>query len=248
MSQLRKFYPEVDAGGFSRVDGSISFYTRVNALLDQRMTVLDFGAGRGQQLLETSSPFRTRLATLQGKVRKVIGADVDPAVLENPFMDESYVIDLSKPMPFEDDTFDLIVSDWVLEHVVDPAAFSNEAYRVLKPGGWFCARTPNRWGITGLAANLVPNDLHVTLLSKLQPERQNIDVFPTVYKLNTRAQLRHHFSTEYWDHFSYISNAEPPYIQNSRAAMALAMMLWRATPSYFHTVLNVFLRSKAQAE
>jgi hypothetical protein len=39
-------------GGFSRVDGSIEFYTRVNALLGPDMTVVDFGAGRGAGVLD----------------------------------------------------------------------------------------------------------------------------------------------------------------------------------------------------
>jgi len=38
-------------------------------------------------------------------------------------------------LPYEDNTFDAIFSDQVLEHVIDPVKAVNEALRVLKPNG-----------------------------------------------------------------------------------------------------------------
>lgn len=50
LPQLRRqLYPESGAGGFSRVDGTVEFYTRVNALLSPDAVVVDLGAGRGKQ-------------------------------------------------------------------------------------------------------------------------------------------------------------------------------------------------------
>lgn len=40
-------------------------------------------------------------------------------------------------LPFDDDTFDLVYSQAVLEHVTDPALAVREMVRVLKPGGTF---------------------------------------------------------------------------------------------------------------
>ena len=68
-----------------------------------------------------------------------------------------------------------------------------EIERILKPGGWFCARTPNKWGYISLGANLIPNSLHVRFLKFLQPDRQEEDVFPTRYRMNTIAALKTHF-------------------------------------------------------
>ena len=42
---MAAWFPEIGAGGFTSLDGTIEFYTRINALLAQNMTVLDFGGG-----------------------------------------------------------------------------------------------------------------------------------------------------------------------------------------------------------
>lgn len=39
------WFPEVGAGGFTSLDGTIEFYTRINALLAPHMTLLNFGGG-----------------------------------------------------------------------------------------------------------------------------------------------------------------------------------------------------------
>lgn len=237
-------YPEVLAGGFSRCDGTVNFYQRINALISPSMTVLDYGAGRGVQLSNSNSPYRAELCRLQGKVKKIVGVDVDDAVMDNPFLDESHVIAIDEPLPFPDNSFDLIYADWVLEHVATPELFTSEISRLLKPGGWFCARTPNRWGITGFATNLIPNRLHSKILAILQPSRQEIDVFPTCYKLNSLRVVRRYFSKTGWKHCSYITNAEPPYVQRSILAMRAIQLIWRLAPPQFNTVLNIFVQKK----
>src|SRR4051794_9683689 len=110
------FYPEIAVGGFSHVDSTVDFYTRINALLHPEMEVLDFGAGRGEAA-EDITPYRLSLRTLRGKVRAVIGADVDSSVKLNPLVDEAVVLVPDSRLPFEDGRFDLIVSDWTLEHI-----------------------------------------------------------------------------------------------------------------------------------
>ena len=44
---ISRFYPENEAGGFSRLDGTVQFYQRVRALLGPGHRILDFGAGAG---------------------------------------------------------------------------------------------------------------------------------------------------------------------------------------------------------
>ena len=212
-------YPETAVGGFSRVDGTIEFYTRVNALLHPDMTVLDFGAGRGL-FLDDPPTYRRGLQNLRGKVARVVGIDVDPAVRENESLDEAHTVGIGEPLPLPDASVDLVVSDHVFEHVDDPDGVVAELDRVLKPGGWICARTPNRHGYIASGARLVPNRVHAKALERLQPQRQERDVFPTRYLLNTPAQLRRHFPAHRFEVVTYTHNSEPAYFGRSVVGVA----------------------------
>jgi 2-polyprenyl-3-methyl-5-hydroxy-6-metoxy-1,4-benzoquinol methylase len=46
-------------------------------------------------------------------------------------------------LPFRDNSFDVVISLEMLEHVESPAAVLQEVYRILRPGGWFYLTCPN---------------------------------------------------------------------------------------------------------
>jgi len=203
--------PEVVAGGIVRDDGEIEFHVRVNALLQPEMTVLDYGAGRGAVFLSNKTQLREKLAKLQGKVRKVIGVDVDDGILQHPFLDEKHVMDVNAPIPVADQSIDLVVAHWVFEHVENPAQLEAEFFRILKPGGWICARTPHRWSYVGIATCLLPEGIQRALLRWIKPGFQAEDKFPTVYRLNSFSALRQCFPDSNWFDCSYGVNSAPRY-------------------------------------
>lgn len=238
-------YPETRAGGFAAIDGAVQFYGRIAALTHPDDTVLELGAGRGEYLLEDPVPYRRALRDHRSRCARVIGADVDPVVLDNPGLDAAHVIGLDGRLPLPDSSVDMIVAEAVFEHVADPAMLSAEITRVLRPGGWLCARTPNRWGYIALGASLVPNRLHVAALSRLQPDRQARDVFPTHYRLNTRRALRRHFPPEHWRDCSYTWTSEPAYFGNSHLGWRTAQLLARILPPAMGATWMLFLQKKA---
>jgi SAM-dependent methyltransferase len=245
---LVKFYPEIGAGGFARNNGGVQFYGRVNALLEPRMTVVDLGAGRGTAFHTGVDSYYERLLRLQGKVARVIGIDVDAGILDHPYLDERHVIDAAAPLPCPENSVDLVVADWVLEHVQDPAHVAREIDRVLKPGGWFCARTPNRWGYVGMMVRLTPNANHKALLRHLQRCRSAEDVFPTVYRLNSVRDLRRYFSADRWRHCSYRSNPSPKYFGESASIFRSIALYQALMPDPFKTDLHVFLQKLPNGE
>jgi SAM-dependent methyltransferase len=76
---------------------------------------------------------------------EVVGVDADPEALAQAAKlgIETHWADLDEPLPFEDESFDVVVAGELLEHLRDPARFASEARRVLRPGGTFVASVPN---------------------------------------------------------------------------------------------------------
>ena len=209
------------------------------------MTVLDMGAGRGAQLEKDT--YTSRLARLQGRVKKLVGVDVDPAVQRNPFMDEVKVIDPKAPLPFEDGTFDLIYSDWVLEHIENPEAFVSEVRRVLKSGGWFCARTPSKWSYIALMARIIPESAQTRALKSVQPNRKEEDTFPKMYRMNSLDAIQQHFSSAHFINCSYTHNPSPSY-HGGRMLLYKAIEFYQAIPlKALDTTIHVFVQKKVQA-
>ena len=241
MSYVAHFYPESRFGGFTDNDGSIAFYSRVNALVEKSSLVLDVGCGRGL-FLEDAIPYRRQLRNLRGKVARVIGLDVDETAADNPSLDEFLRIDGTSPWPVENGVVDVLVSDCTLEHVPRPADFFREIARVLKPGGVCCLRTSNSLSYVGLAARLVPNRLHSKVLARVQEKRKPEDVFPTVYRCNTVAAVRRAMEREELEHVVYGYEAEPSYLNFSKWAYALGVLHQRFCPGVLRPAIFAFGR------
>ena len=237
----REHYREIAAGGFSRRDGTVQFYTRVEALLEPQMTVLDFGAGRG--ILADAPPVMRRLANLKGKVARVIGLDVNPAVAQNPFLDSGLVYD-GGAFPLENESVDLVVSDHTFEHICDAEHVACEIHRVLRGGGWLCARTPYFASLHAIASRLVGNKNQVSALAFVQPGRKDIDIFPTAYRMNSGRALRKLFPANKWFDASYTWTPEPTYFGASTALFQVLRIYYALKEPLFGEVLMVFLRKR----
>jgi SAM-dependent methyltransferase len=246
MATRKKYDPgQGKVGGFCSNDGTIEFFNRINALLKADFTVLDIGAGRGSWYHLDGCEYRKNLRTIRGKVKEYICADIDEAVLENPTSDRNLVISKNR-VPLEDRSVDLIVSDYVLEHVLDVGTFKEEISRLLKPGGYFCARTPHGLHYVSVFARLIRNSRHSKVLRFIQPERNARDVFPTAYKLNTLRRVHDLFPD--WQNYSYLHASEPQYFFGSRPGYALFVFLHALLPKPLKGNVFIFLRNSGCRE
>jgi len=227
-------------GGFTPTDGTIEFYARIKALIRPEYRVLDLGAGRAEWFEDDNCAYRRDIRLLKGRVAEVIAVDVDDAVLKNRTSDRNLVIKDKIPLP--DESVDVIIADYVLEHVVDPTAFADEVHRLLRPGGIFCARTPHKYNYVSIGARLFKNKNHIRLLRRLQPSRKPEDIFPTAYKLNTLRDIRAFFSQ--FDDQSYVIRSDPAYFGGSSTMFGLLECLHHFAPRWFSGNVLVFMRRR----
>lgn len=113
----------------------------------QDKVILDQGCGEGvwmHQFTRFTDP------------KNVHGFDIDPESIEKfekynsrfekteQILAQNLKISGAEKLPYEDNTFDIVFSNEVLEHVEDDVKSSAEVLRVLKPNGLFIIFTPNR--------------------------------------------------------------------------------------------------------
>jgi SAM-dependent methyltransferase len=109
-------------------------YNQVLALVDERQPgdALDVGAGTGALAAE-----------LLRRNWRLWACDIAP---EQMLVPEVQVLKSNlncDPLPFADESFDLVTCSEVIEHVENPHALVREFRRVLRPGGRAILTTPN---------------------------------------------------------------------------------------------------------
>jgi SAM-dependent methyltransferase len=247
-SLMARLYPERRVASFSRSEGRFLFYSMIADLLCENSVLLDLGAGRGAQI-ENAGGHMRRLINFAGRCERYIGVDPDPIVLRNPFLDEAHVMSPDGSIPLADSSVDIVVAYAVLEHVSDPQRTAREVQRVLKPGGWFCAWTPNRYGYVGMAARLVPNRFHAKIVNAAEPTggRGECDVFPVCYRMNTKASIRAAFDPRDFEDFSFYYNGTPSYHFNRMLIAKFWMMVMAVLPMAMAKSLFVVIRKRHES-
>src|SRR5579864_7330529 len=145
--------------------------------------VLDLGCGRGGVV---------ELFWRDVRFGAGLGPDT-PSLNEHRAPGMPVIRGVGEHLPFADESFDLIVCVWVLEHLRDPVATLREVRRVLRPRGHFVFVTPNLRNPLMLA-NRIGKALP-SLQRRLVPRfygRIEADTFPVQYRANTVEAIRAH--------------------------------------------------------
>jgi len=108
------------------------------ASINQGDSVLDLGSGAGNDCFVARS--------IVGENGKVTGLDFTDEMIQKAklnlaktkFTNIEFVLGDIENMPFLENTFDVVISNCVLNLVPDKVKAFSEIYRVLKPGGHFC--------------------------------------------------------------------------------------------------------------
>ena len=156
----------------------------LNANCEERYVWLDLGCGH--QLL----PFwRLEQEKELIKMSKfVIGIDYEFLSLTKHKTIKNKVLGNISNLPFPDDTFDLITSNMVFEHLDNPEGQLKEISRILKSGGKLIFHTPNTLGYTSIMARICPEFIKDKIVYFLQ-RREEEDVFRAYYRINSTSKI-----------------------------------------------------------
>jgi SAM-dependent methyltransferase len=177
MSRITAWIDETFYPKFKHSWDNILFREKALGYISKDTILLDAGAGRGY----------LPQMNFKDLVKKTIGVDPSDAVKINPYLHECHV-SFCDDMPYlSSNSIDLAVSNNVLEHVEYPEKFLSEINRVLKSGGIFIVKTPNKYHYMVLIARFTPTWFH-TFYNNLRG-RPSEDTFKTQYKINSKSDL-----------------------------------------------------------
>jgi 2-polyprenyl-3-methyl-5-hydroxy-6-metoxy-1,4-benzoquinol methylase len=151
------------------------FETIIDNYIRPNHLVLDVGCGI------------TTYGKAKGKCQMVIGIDADREIVRNRHVDGIVHADMTC-LPFPDNTFDIVTSWTVLEHLDKPQACFDELARVCKPGGLMAHATPNTLHYANFITRTTPYRFHKWFIRQVMGK--NDFPYPTRYKINTPGKLR----------------------------------------------------------
>lgn len=118
------------------------------------LNILEAGCGRKWPL------------DLKGLEYRLTGIDLDAAALESRVrevgdLDDAIVGDICAPGTIQANSYDVIYSSFVLEHLENAEFALEEMVRGLKVGGLFLLRIPDRDSVYGWTARSTPFSVHI---------------------------------------------------------------------------------------
>lgn len=147
-------------------------------LINEKAVLLDAGCGE-----------KGIMDKYQGRTKLAVGVDLSAKALKkNSSLDRLLVSSVEK-LPFPDNSFDIIICQWVVEHLKRPDLAFKEFSRVLRENGDLIVVTNSIYNPLMLINALLPVKIRDRLKEKVFPAQIKEDTFPTYYHCNSKKRL-----------------------------------------------------------
>jgi ubiquinone/menaquinone biosynthesis C-methylase UbiE len=100
------------------------------------------------KILEIGCGIGTVVNELSGKGHDIAGIDISGEAIEygrKKYSDISLEVQAAETLPYEDESFEVVLSFDLFEHIAAIDKHISEVRRVLGPGGYYLFQTPNRY-------------------------------------------------------------------------------------------------------
>jgi SAM-dependent methyltransferase len=149
------------------------------------LIVVDLGAGAVDAYREWLLPEKP---SCEVHSETVVSVDQDwPSLTRNP--GRCRVLADVESLPFSENSVDLVLSRYTLEHLPNPLAVVREVARVLKPGKALVFVTPHRWCYVSLVSYFTPVWFHRLVYRMLGHSGHRLPFCPTYYRFNTPGRI-----------------------------------------------------------
>lgn len=139
--------------------------------------LLDLGCGRTSLAAEPMQ-----------RASRSVGVDISLQDLQHNHALSDLILADGELLPFADSSFDLVVSQWAVEHFERPGLVFAQIARILRPGGNCVLFTTNAHNYIPLMSRLLSGKSQSGLIAGLL-QRPAHESFPTYYRANTAAQI-----------------------------------------------------------
>ena len=184
-------------------------------------------------VLEAGCGFSSLFEKEYKRARRVIGVDISRKFLDlNKLLNTKIVSDLGSMPKVKDNSIDVIISSWVLEHLKKPAKVFSEFRRVLKTGGRVVFITPNNLNYVVFLNKLVPEAVRKFIVGRMA-ENLVTDPMKTYYKINSVEKIRRLAKRSGLELKKVILNGDPTYVAINKPFFHLGVLIEALTPKPF---------------
>ena len=183
LAYFKKVNSNLNAQFFSRFGYQQRLLDLIRARLRPGALIVDLGAG---------SVDGSRIWADGKDGVRVVACDLEFETLSRNPNPRRLIADAAC-LPFRDAAVDLIVTDNMFEHLLEPAGVLAECRRVLKRGGVLVFATPHKYSYISVAASITPLRVHYWARRIQEGKRAGrpLEACDTYYRLNTPKDIEH---------------------------------------------------------
>ncbi len=193
----------------------------LGALCTPDVILLDAGCGK-----------KSLVQRYGNRCRYSVGMDLSPEAIRLNKGFRAFVSGDAVRLPFRDETFDVVISQWMVEHIDRIDDVVKEFHRVLKKGGNLVVVTNSRYHPMMFLSSILPTRLRDWLKARIFPSYIEEDTFPTYYRFNTLGAIERLLS-KYGFEKIFDSYTGAPFFLFNRFLFRLSELYERATDNRY---------------